>query len=217
MKTHPLFLPCLLGVLASLAPLSLGTAQTALSPAAGSTVTPAQANRQDGFIVRNGVMHLVRNGVAAPLDREMTLKVTPQGVTGFDEVFRRLTPDAMLTMDGRIITPPADIVFAVVPQPLPPTTSQTEAERRLDRGVTGQNTSGLYPPSATPRRSEEGADLPGTPADRAKAIREANGNIRFKDGSKPSPTNSATINPNAVRTDLPGNVPAPSPLQRTQP
>lgn len=198
--------------------LQQATAQTALSPAAGSTVTPTQTNRQDGFIVRNGVMHLVRNGIAAPLDREMTLKVTPQGITGFDEVFRRLTPDAMLTMDGRIINPPADIVFSAVPPPPPPATpQQTGTERRLDRGVTGQNTSGLYPPSATPRRSEEGADLPGTPADRAKAIAAQNGNIRFKDGSKPSPTDSATNNPNAVRTDLPGNVPAPSPLQKTQP
>jgi hypothetical protein len=119
-------------------------AQTAISPAAGSTATVEELAPQ-GFMMLGGRVFVVRQGQAAPLDGELALRVSPGGITGFDQVARTLAPGQMLTMDGRIVAAPEGLVVA----PPPPQIDPAEA-RILDRGVRGENISGLAPARPAP-------------------------------------------------------------------
>jgi hypothetical protein len=119
--------------------LTPALAQTAISPAA-STTPDVNSAAPDGFVMINGKVHVVHQGQAVPLDREMTLRVTPTGITGFDQRPRNLTGENMLTMDGRVVPAPQGLVIA---PPLPKINA--EDARHLDSGVAGENVSGLAP------------------------------------------------------------------------
>ncbi|HYF35176.1 MAG TPA: hypothetical protein VD994_07820 [Prosthecobacter sp.] len=141
MKIH-CHLACLL--LTLFAGATSASAQTAISPAAGPT-TAVNAALPEGFIMINGKVHMVQKGRAVPLNQELTLRVTPTGITGFDQTPRTLSNDTMLTMDGRVVPIPEGLVIA----PPPPRISD-EAARNLDAGVSGENLSGLAPGRSAP-------------------------------------------------------------------
>lgn len=140
--TTPLYLALAAATLAAMQPGPLHGQTT--SPAAGSTVVPNQAPT-DGFIMAGGKTYVVRRGVATPLEQEITLRITPTAIVGFDQVPRTITSNAMLTMDGRIVAAPQGLTF-------PPVRQLIGMDPRLqDRGVYGSNLSGLSPgASASP-------------------------------------------------------------------
>lgn len=114
-----------------------------ISPAAGSTILPTQA-APEGFVMVAGKVYAVRQGVATPLDREITLRVTPNGIIGFDQRPRSITSNAMMTLDGTIVAAPRSLTF-VAPTPAAPAAPDP---RLQDRGVYGFNLSGLAPSPA---------------------------------------------------------------------
>jgi hypothetical protein len=136
---------------------------TCLAAFSTSVSVAQNAPPPEGFVMINGKVHIVQQGQAIPLDRELTLRVTPGGIMGFDQLPRTLTTDNMLTMDGRVVPAPAGLIVA---PPAPKLSA--EAARNLDSGVTGENISGLAPaqpagrpataaPNPAPARIQPGA------------------------------------------------------------
>jgi hypothetical protein len=120
--------------------VSMLHAQTEIVPV--SPNIPVNRDRlPDGLVMMGGKVYEVRGGVATPLDHDLVMTISPTTITGFDQVPRKLAPDQMLTMDGRIVQMPSGIVLA--PPPPPPLTP--EQARNLPRSVSGENVSGLAP------------------------------------------------------------------------
>jgi hypothetical protein len=75
-------------------------------------------------------------------------------------VSRVLAPDQMLTMDGRVIAAPEGLVVAAPPPRVDPADA-----RLMDRGVRGENISGLAPARpAPPAAAERPATTAAAPA-----------------------------------------------------
>jgi hypothetical protein len=125
---------CLLAPLAQSAPN--------VSPAAGPGLSPNRA-MPEGFIMINGLTYSVHNGVATPLQAPVVMRITPNGIVGFDDVPRMITNNAMLTLDGRVVAAPDRLL---APPPLLLTQFAT-ADNRLAPGnvAWGNSLSGLAP------------------------------------------------------------------------
>jgi hypothetical protein len=116
-----------------------------IPPTAGPAPS-LQQQKPDGFIMVGGKTYIVRQGVAMPLDQELILRVTPSGVIGFDGRPRTITSNAMMTSDGQIVALPRGIVFSQQRPAIVDTNVAIAGDPRLqDRGVYGQNVSGLAP------------------------------------------------------------------------
>jgi hypothetical protein len=109
-------------------------------------------------------MYRVTNGQAIRLAEEKILRVSSTGMTDFNGQPINLPAGSMLTLDGRVVPMPSGIRFTdgssattdETPPPTTPANAGASADRALmpplggnpgypDRGVTGENLSGLAP------------------------------------------------------------------------
>ena len=125
---------CVVGATFGLSVLAfsqLGTPQPTQPFAAAPEVAPASP-LAEGYFVTNGASYFTRNGQAFKVEREVSIRVTPTGIIGFDGQPLALGPGMMLTPDGRHAPIPAGLNFQSLPgkaSPFP--TSPTEASRSL--------------------------------------------------------------------------------------
>lgn len=118
----------------------------------------------EGFVMFNGHMYRVTNGQAIRLAEEKILRVSSTGMTDFNGQPINLPAGSMLTLDGRVVPTPSGIRFTdgssattdETPPPTTPANAGAANERASmpplggnpgypDRGVTGENLSGLAP------------------------------------------------------------------------
>ena len=69
----------------------------------------------EGYFVVNGVTYFTRQAQAFRVEREVTLRVTPNGIFGFDGKPLNLAAGIMLTPDGRHAPIPAGINLENLP------------------------------------------------------------------------------------------------------
>jgi hypothetical protein len=84
-------------------PLAAGPDPAAASPLA------------EGYFVVNGITYFTRQGQAFRMEREVSLKVTPNGIFGFDGKPLNLARGLMLTPDGRHAPIPTGINLENLP------------------------------------------------------------------------------------------------------
>lgn len=95
--------------------------------AAPNPVTPSPLN--EGYFVANGASYYARNGQAVKVEREVSIRVTPTGIIGFDGQPLALAPGMMLTPDGRHAPIPAGINLQQPGNASPFPASPVEARR----------------------------------------------------------------------------------------
>ena len=95
----------------------------------------------DGFIVLNGAIYVVHQGQATPLPSSLRLSGTPQGINGFTQLIGALKPGFMLTLDGKSIPAPANLVFARTTTPPVVPDNGTDASGRTVPGLNANGTS----------------------------------------------------------------------------
>jgi hypothetical protein len=78
------------------------------SPPAG-IVLPELPAAQEGYFVLDGAAYAVRDGKAIRLTREVSLRITPDGIFGFDGTPVTLPVGHMLANDGRHVRIPAGV------------------------------------------------------------------------------------------------------------
>jgi hypothetical protein len=83
---------------------SHSTAPTTPVPGLGEA-----AITQEGYFVQDGVAYAVRGGKSMRVLREVSLRVTPAGIIGFDGAKVNLPPGQMITNDGRLVPIPAGL------------------------------------------------------------------------------------------------------------
>jgi hypothetical protein len=69
----------------------------------------------EGYFVANGASYYARNGQAFRVEREVSLRVLPHGMVGFDGQPLILPAGVMLTTDGRHAPIPPGINFRALP------------------------------------------------------------------------------------------------------
>ena len=125
---------CVVG--ATLGLSALAFSQLGNSPQSGSQPLAAAPDGAivspiaEGYFVANGASYFTRNGQAFRVEREVSIRVTPNGIIGFDGQPLVLGPGIMLTPDGRHAPIPAGINIQTLPggtSPFPG--SPTEARR----------------------------------------------------------------------------------------
>jgi hypothetical protein len=67
---------------------------------------PAVTAIPDGYYLHGGVMYVLHDGRAIPLEKEISLRITPSGFVGFDDKPLNLPAGHMLTLDGRYFALP---------------------------------------------------------------------------------------------------------------
>ncbi|MEA3208688.1 MAG: hypothetical protein QOE70_1745 [Chthoniobacter sp.] len=78
------------------------TPDAGVAPVAPVTRVPAATQPPDGFTMINGLLYESRNGLFVPVTREMTLRISPNGVvTGFDGRAYTIPPGVLLTVEAR--------------------------------------------------------------------------------------------------------------------
>ena len=101
-------------------------------PLAAAPDVPPASPLAEGYFVANGASYFTRGGQAFKVEREVSLRVTPSGIVGFDGQPLILGPGIMLTPDGRHAPIPTGINIQRLPakaNPFP--TSPTEVNRSL--------------------------------------------------------------------------------------
>ncbi len=91
-----------------------------------TVATSPDAPTQDGFIMLGGQVYQIRNGQATPLQRDVYLKISPTGITGFDGRPLELPSGFMFTTDGRMIATPSGVTG--LPEGTPGTTTRKAPE-----------------------------------------------------------------------------------------
>ncbi|WP_009960185.1 hypothetical protein [Verrucomicrobium spinosum] len=126
----------------------------------------------EGFTLFNGKMYRISNGQAMPVTEEKTLRITSSGATDFTGQPLKIPAGSMLTAGGRVVPMPGGIRFTdgsaattdTSPPPATPANAGAVADRASlpplggnpgypDRGVTGENLSGLAPATGSPAAS----------------------------------------------------------------
>lgn len=134
----------------------------------------------DGFTLFNGKMYRIANGQAMPVTEDKTLRITSSGATDFSGQPLKIPAGSMLTLDGRVVPMPGGIRFtdgsAATTDPNPPPATAANAGAAADRaslpplggnpgypdrGVTGENLSGLAPSTGNSGISSGGAPQSG--------------------------------------------------------
>lgn len=117
--------------LTSLAFSQLGTPPTgSTQPFAAAPDSVIVTPITEGYFVANGATYHMRNGNAFKVEREVSIRVTPGGIIGFDGKPLALGAGMMLTPDGRHAPIPAGINLQALPgnaNPFP--ASPAEARR----------------------------------------------------------------------------------------
>jgi hypothetical protein len=126
---------CLVGVtlgLSALAFSQLGTPpQGVTQPFASGADPVAVAPLNEGYFVANGASYYTRNGQAFKVEREVSIRVQPTGIVGFDGRPLALAPGMMLTPDGRHAPIPPGINLQALPgnaNPFPSGPSEVRRE-----------------------------------------------------------------------------------------
>src|SRR5215207_10278658 len=83
-------------------------------PFATAETVPVSPNAE-GYFVANGASYYTRNGLAFKVEREVSIRVTPAGIIGFDGQALNLAAGMMLTPDGRHAPIPASINIRALP------------------------------------------------------------------------------------------------------
>lgn len=130
---------CLIGAtlgLSAIAFSQLGTPpQGVTQPLAaapdGVTVNPTA----EGYFVANGASYYTRNGLAFKVEREVSIRVTPTGIIGFDGQPLALAAGMMLTPDGRHVAIPAGINRQALPGTANPFPASPAEARRSGENV----------------------------------------------------------------------------------
>lgn len=125
---------CLVGATLGLSALAFSQLGAPLQsqPLAAAPDVPPASPIAEGYFVANGASYFTRNGQAFKVEREVSLRVTPTGIMGFDGQPLRLGAGMMLTPDGRHARIPAGINIQSLPgaaNPFP--SSPTEAQRAV--------------------------------------------------------------------------------------
>jgi hypothetical protein len=98
---------------------------------------PVNANAE-GYFVANGASYYTRNGLAFKVEREVSIRVTPSGIIGFDGQALNLAPGQMLTPDGRHAPIPASINIRALPgnaNPVPGSPTEARAGQTLPQSI----------------------------------------------------------------------------------
>ena len=107
-------------------------------PFATAETVPVSPNAE-GYFVANGASYYTRNGLAFKVEREVSLRVTPAGIVGFDGQALTLPPGQMLTPDGRHAPIPASINIRELPgtaNPAPSSPTEARAGKSLPQPAT---------------------------------------------------------------------------------
>lgn len=137
--------------------------------------TPAE-----GFTLFNGKMYRIANGQAVPVTEERALRITSSGATDFSGQPLKIPAGSMLAVDGRVVPMPGGVRFtdgsAATTDPNPPPATPANAGAAADRaslpplggnpgypdrGVTGENLSGLAPATGTSAAGSSGSQTSG--------------------------------------------------------
>lgn len=155
---------CLLTPMLALSTLAQSPTAPTASPADPDAPRFEVQTPTEGFTLFNGKMYRIGNGQAVPVTEEKTLRVSSTGATDFAGQPLKLPAGSMLTLDGRVVPVPGGIRFTdgssattdPNPPPATPANAGAAADRASlpplggnpgypDRGVTGENLSGLAP------------------------------------------------------------------------
>ncbi len=126
-------------------------AQTNQTNSATTADAQTTAATPDGFIVVNGVIYVIQQGQASVLPDSLRLGGTVQGINGFTQLIGALKPGFLLTIDGKMVPAPANLVFsntAATVQTTPAngtstsTNNGTDANGRTIPGLNANGTSG---------------------------------------------------------------------------
>lgn len=124
-------------------------------PPAAALLPPLPA-AQEGYVVLDGAAYFLRDGKMTRLTREVSLRVTPGGIVGFDGTPVALRAGEMLANDGAHVPIPAGIT-PKGPVPVEP----------------GATDPAVAPPPATPVKPEDAKkpDLIAPPVDQGEPVR----------------------------------------------
>lgn len=98
-------------------------------------VPTGTSSAQEGYFMADGAVYSVRNGKAVRLNREVTMRITPAGILGFDGTAVILPAGQMIANDGHRVPLPAGLApggvkpvepGATDPATLPPATVPVE-------------------------------------------------------------------------------------------
>ena len=151
MKLHTYLLPVLAFGLLGASSLRGQTVQT--TPSA-----PLQSGGavNDGYILLHGQIYIVRGSTAYPYAGDITQVISPASAKTLREGY-------LLSSNGSLVTIPSGLSYSQTPAPaMSPQAERSEATRP----VTGENTSGLVPSTATsvpvPNQNTTGIQQNGT-------------------------------------------------------
>ncbi|WP_038166080.1 hypothetical protein [Verrucomicrobium sp. BvORR106] len=171
---------CLLTPMFALSALAQSPTSPTASPAEPDALRLEVQTPAEGFTLFNGKMYRIANGQAMPVTEEKTLRITSSGATDFSGQPLKIPAGSMLTADGRVVPMPGGIRFTdgsaatTDPNPAPatPANAGAAADRASlpplggnpgypDRGVTGENLSGLAPVTGNPATSSSSTQQSG--------------------------------------------------------
>lgn len=155
---------CLLTPMLALSALAQSPTTPTASPANADAPRAEVQTPAEGFTLFNGKMYRIANGQAVPVTEDKTLRISSSGATDFVGQPLKIPAGSMLTVDGRVVPMPGGIRFtdgsAATTDPNPPPATPANAGAAADRaslpplggnpgspdrGVTGENLSGLAP------------------------------------------------------------------------
>lgn len=160
---------CLLTPMLALSALAQSPTTPTATPADPDDPRLEVQTPAEGFTLFNGKMYRISNGQAVPVTEEKTLRISSSGATDFTGQPLKIPAGSMLTVDGRVVPMPGGIRFTdgsaattdTNPPPATPANAGAAADRASlpplggnpgypDRGVTGENLSGLAPATGSP-------------------------------------------------------------------
>jgi hypothetical protein len=86
-----------------------GVEKPGAPPAPAAAIPPELPAVQEGYFVLDGAAYVLRDGKVSRLMKEVSLRVTPGGILGFDGTPITLPAGKMLTNDGSHVRIPAGI------------------------------------------------------------------------------------------------------------
>lgn len=169
---HAFAIGCLLTPMLAFSALAQSPTAPTASPVDPDALRLEVQTPAEGFTLFNGKMYRIANGQAMPVTEDKTLRITSSGATDFSGQPLKIPAGSMLTVDGRVVPMPGGIRFtdgsAATTDPNPPPATPANAGATADRaslpplggnpgypdrGVTGENLSGLAPVTGNPAAS----------------------------------------------------------------
>ena len=171
--TRVLIHTALTSALFALFALPRANGQTAQSNSTSTATVQATTAALDGFVVVDGVIYAVQQGRATILPESLRLSGTAQGINGFTQLIGSLKAGFMLTLDGKMIPAPANLMFSNTTAPAVVPTNGTDANGRTIPGLNSNGTT-----NTDNGRDANGRTIPGLNANGTTSTnygRDANG------------------------------------------